>query len=55
MEKVYFTPSTMGVDYLTPSTMKQSILLLNFPKPVKLPPRRFSDGGIATATAVSLQ
>jgi hypothetical protein len=25
-EKVYFTPLTMGVDYLTPSTMKRSIL-----------------------------
>jgi hypothetical protein len=40
------SPPTMGVDYLTPSTMKWSILPLNFPKPVKSPPRRFSDSGL---------
>jgi hypothetical protein len=37
LEKVHFTPQLLGVDYLTPSTMKQSILPLNFSKPVKLP------------------
>jgi hypothetical protein len=30
MEKVYFTPLSMGVDYLTPSTMKRSILPSEF-------------------------
>jgi hypothetical protein len=57
MEKVYFTLN-YGVDYLTPSTMKRSILPLNFPKPVKLPQavfrRRFcySIGCLATVTSV---
>ena len=39
MEKVYITPSTMGLDYITPQTMKWSISPLNFPKPVKLSPK----------------
>jgi hypothetical protein len=30
-------PQLLGLDYLTPSTMKRSILPLNSPKPVKLP------------------
>jgi hypothetical protein len=55
MEKVYFTPSTIGSGLLNPSTMKRSILPLNFSKPVKLPPRRFSDCGFATAPSVLLQ
>jgi hypothetical protein len=38
LEKVYFKPPQLwAVDYLTPSTMKRSILSLNSLKPVKLP------------------
>jgi hypothetical protein len=48
-------PLTMVVDYLTPSTMKRSILPLIFSKPVKLPPRQFSKGGFGTVPAVLLQ
>jgi hypothetical protein len=40
-------PLNYGVDYLTLSTMKRFILLLNFPKPVKLPP-----GGFETADLI---
>jgi hypothetical protein len=36
----------MGVDYLTPSTMKRSILPPELSKTGQITPRRFSDGGL---------